>query len=177
MDERLPKRIQDKIQIDNTGTGCWMWTAGTNGCGYGLVGWGGRAGGMVYAHRLIYELLIGPIPPGLHMDHLCRVTLCVNPGHLEPVTQRENNLRGVGASAVNAKKTHCPQGHEYDLVDGVNKRTRRCHECRLAAGRARYAADPESNLAKQAERRDANRALGLTATGQPRKRKIYKTNL
>lgn len=68
---------------------------------------------MVLAHRYAYELLVGPIPEGLHIDHLCRVRLCVNPAHLEAVTCHENNRRSTSPTAVNAKKTHCPRGHEY----------------------------------------------------------------
>lgn len=70
-------------------------------------------GSQPLAHRVFYEHHVGPIPLGLTIDHLCKVTRCVNPDHLEPVTQRVNTLRGDGPSAVNARKTHCPHGHEY----------------------------------------------------------------
>ncbi len=89
---------------------CWLWTASTH-AGYGCIG--DENNKVVSAHRVAYELLVGSIPEGLHLDHLCRVPLCVNPSHLEPVTPRENLMRGVSFSADNAKKTHCVNGHEF----------------------------------------------------------------
>ena len=83
---------------------CWLWT-GVTSKGYGLMGAGGRK---YRVHRFAYELLVGPIPDGLVLDHLCRVRNCVNPAHLEPVTDLENILRGERAS-----KTHCIHGHEF----------------------------------------------------------------
>lgn len=69
---------------------CWIWRGSISG-GYGMVGWYNKVRG---AHRVAYEMLVGPIPEGLHLDHLCRVTACVNPAHLEPVTRGENVHRG-----------------------------------------------------------------------------------
>lgn len=103
---------------------CWLWTASDNGLGYGCF-WNGER--QTYAHRFAYELLVGPIPKGLHLDHLCRTPSCVNPAHLEPVTAQINLLRGVGASARHAAKTHCPQGHSYDTIDTAG--ARRCSIC------------------------------------------------
>ena len=83
---------------------CWLWTAY---CRDGRYPWMHYEGRPLAAYRVAYILFIGPIPEGLHLDHLCRVPSCVNPAHLEPVTQQENNRREFAAI------THCPQGHEY----------------------------------------------------------------
>ncbi len=72
---------------------CWVWTAATTN-GYGYLQIGGRQGRRVQAYKLAYEWLVGPVPAGLQLDHLCRNRRCVNPSHLEPVTQLENLLRG-----------------------------------------------------------------------------------
>jgi hypothetical protein len=87
--------------------GCWVWNGAPMNTGYGQ--YRNRL-----AHRLVYELLVGPIPESLTLDHLCRNRICVNPAHLEPVTFKENVLRGESLPARNARKTHCPQGHPYD---------------------------------------------------------------
>src|ERR1035437_6508103 len=73
--------------------GCWLWTAST-ACGYGQIKVGKK---VVRVHRFAYQLLVGDIPDGLQLDHLCRVLICCNPAHLEPVTNRENVLRGLTA--------------------------------------------------------------------------------
>lgn len=105
--ERLVERFWERIERTDS---CWLWRGSITGSGYGSFRLGGRAQA---AHRIAYELMIGPIPEGLTLDHLCRVRNCVNPAHLEPVTSTENILRGEGPTALNARKTHCPQGHEY----------------------------------------------------------------
>jgi hypothetical protein len=91
--------------------GCWPWLGWKDGEGYGTFWIDGR---YHRAHRFAYELLVGPIPEGLQPDHLCRNHACCNPTHLEPVTQRENILRGFSPTAINARKTHCAKGHPYD---------------------------------------------------------------
>lgn len=107
--------------------------------GYGTFYFEGR---MVTAHRWAYEHWVGPIPEGTELDHLCREVLCVLPTHLEPVTHRENLMRGKGFAARNARKTHCPQGHKYtDENTYVNPRgSRECRTCIRERGRARDAA-------------------------------------
>lgn len=94
------ERILTKRQI--TPSGCWLWTGARNDSGYGRVGIGGSRTGAV--HRVAYELLIGPVPAALDLDHLCRVRHCFNPKHLEPVTRSENLRRGVGVGGRRVKR-------------------------------------------------------------------------
>lgn len=103
----LPPRIRSKV--DASDSGCWIWMAAQDGRGYGAV-WTGRSMGKAY--RFVYESLVGPVPSGLQLDHLCRVTLCVNPAHLEPVTPAENARRGLTGAHLK-ERTHCPRGHDY----------------------------------------------------------------
>jgi len=109
---------------------CWNWKAGLDSHGYGFIKLNKVN---AKAYRVAYELVKGPIPEGKQIDHLCRNRKCVNPDHLEPVTRRENILRGEGVSAINARKTHCSRGHEYTeentyLYKG-QRRFRVCKEC------------------------------------------------
>lgn len=113
-------------------SGCWVWTGAlTTGYGTAYI----PAKGHVLLHRFAYEVLRGPIPSGLCLDHLCRVRNCWNPDHLEPVTNKENLLRGVGCSAINAAKTHCLRGHEYTTDNTAIQQHKRgprriCKTCR-----------------------------------------------
>jgi hypothetical protein len=107
---------------------CWLWTSTLTPRGYPCFWFEGK---QWRAHRVAYVLFVGPIPGDLPLDHLCRNRSCVNPSHLEPVTIRENVLRGIGLSAANARKTHCKRGHEFTtdntyMQDG----TRQCRACR-----------------------------------------------
>jgi hypothetical protein len=127
VDERLWARV-DRTEA------CWTWMGNVSNGGYGQINNGGR---LVMVHRLAYELLVGPIPLGLQLDHLCRNRRCVNPAHLEPVTQQENIRRG-NSGQKNAARTHCPDGHPYDesntyLSPGSKSRT--CRTCQQAARR------------------------------------------
>lgn len=128
----LRERLLSKATI-NWETGCWEWVASKNR-GYGRIGIGG--GKWRFAHRVAYELIEGPIPADLELDHLCRNPSCINPAHLEPVTGRINTLRSNGVSALNARKTHCPAGHEYtpdniyQRPDRPEGRARHCLACR-----------------------------------------------
>ena len=125
-DERFWGRV-NKQGVPWQGTRCWEWRGYLAEDGYGLFS---PHHHNVPAHRFAYESLIGPIPVGLQLDHLCRNRACVNPSHLEPVTARTNQLRGIGPPATNARKTHCPQGHPYDLPNtNWYKNHRRCRTC------------------------------------------------
>ncbi len=109
MKKALEERFNEKW-IPVPESGCWLWAGSVSNAGYGLILVNGK---MRRAHRVGYELYRGAIPAPLVLDHLCRVTVCVNPNHLEAVTRKENILRGVGWAGVNYRKTHCPHGHEY----------------------------------------------------------------
>jgi hypothetical protein len=107
---------------------CWLWEGSKNREGYGLLRRVNETPRVKLAHRLAYEELIGPIPDGLVIDHLCRVTNCVNPAHMEPVTDRVNIMRGEGLAVQNAAKTHCIRGHV--LPESRNRYGRRvCKPC------------------------------------------------
>ena len=112
-------------------SGCWIWMGTIISRGYGACTVKGKK---LYVHRYVYALVRGEFDQSLSIDHLCRNTRCCNPDHLEPVPIRVNILRSPrGASAVNARKTHCPKGHLYDdgntwVYDGV----RVCRACKIA---------------------------------------------
>lgn len=134
---RMPIRRRKYWKADPD-TGCWIWIGPPDSHGYGYVKMPDDY--RKPAHRHVYETLVGPVDDGLVLDHLCRNRICVNPEHLEPVTHRENVLRGVGASARNAAKTHCVHGHPYTPENTyINFRgSRECRICR-ATRAARYA--------------------------------------
>ena len=125
--------------------GCWEWV----GCihkSYGYLGVGTPVKRTIRAHRVAYTLVVGPIPEGLTLDHLCRNRSCVNPAHLEPVTHAENTLRGESFGAVNARRVLCQAGHQDWATSrmGADKIRRYCRTCENARGRRYY------NAAKRA---------------------------
>lgn len=135
----LEDRLWEKV-IRRGEEECWLWTGTTAGDGYGRISVSN--GKVTVVHRLAYQLLIGPIPEGMTLDHLCRVRHCVNPRHLEPVTNGENVLRGESLAAQNARKTKCLRGHPFteentytDIYRGRPRR--RCRACARLRDRAR----------------------------------------
>ncbi len=139
----MPAEIRFWKYVDKNGpvhptlrTRCWLWTGAKNTTSSGQYGrFRGPQSRMTPPHRYSWELAHGPTnAPAI--DHLCRVTLCVNPAHLQPVTDRDNVLRGEGPAARNAAKTHCPQGHPYDVTW---QGRRYCTVCRRAQRITRHA--------------------------------------
>lgn len=117
---------------------CWVWTGYKERDGYGVfaVHISGTKKSIPFkVYRLSYTLIKGEIPKGMQIDHLCRNRGCLNPDHLEVVTCKENVLRGNGLCAINKKKTHCPQGHEYNLTNTYYDKNggRYCNICRAVA--------------------------------------------
>ena len=125
----LADRLWSRVDRSGGDDACWPWLAfrSPGPEGYGRVRACGKNDG---AHRVSYELLVGPIPEGLHIDHLCRNKWCVNPRHLELVTPAENTRRGLVARG---RDTHCSKGHLFDEENTYvpPKRTdqRHCREC------------------------------------------------
>ncbi len=130
----------EKYVSPEPNSGCWIWTGYISKQGYGRFSPKWKMSPL-YAHRISYEIYKGKIPDGLALDHLCRVRCCVNPDHLEPVTYRENLLRGRGPGGVLFKpKTHCKAGHKFS--DGSfyisGRGTRVCRLCDSIRGKKKY---------------------------------------
>lgn len=128
-----PSALRFWSKVNERPDGCWEWTGSRNLRGYGQISVDGRT---CAAHRIAYELIVGPIPDELTIDHLCSNKWCVNPDHLEPVTGAENTRRAWEnrADAPRARQTHCYKGHPYS-GDNVytDKRGRRfCRACKRA---------------------------------------------
>lgn len=125
------KRFTNKIKI--IPNGCWEWQASKNSKGYGQFFFEGNKSGR--AHRYSYIFYKGKIPQGNTIDHLCRNRICVNPDHLEAVSNRENVLRGIGISAINSRKKECVRGHKFVgknyrlVVSKTGKKSRHCRLC------------------------------------------------
>jgi hypothetical protein len=147
--------------VEKTKT-CWYWRGSVNIDGYGQFNLIATHPGIkvVQVHRYAYQLIKGTIPPNLVLDHLCRNKRCVNPNHLEAVTSRTNTLRGIGVTAQNKKKTHCPRGHPYE---GENLYARPdggrdCRKCMRAAGK-RWR-DKKSRIEAESDKAPADKKKG-----------------
>jgi len=136
---RVYKRepIQDRLERNAVRlpfSGCWVWVGAADPLGYGRIGMQGKA---KLAHRISYQHFVGEIPVGLELDHLCRVSACINPNHLEPVTRKVNTDRGICAETHRkrfALMTHCHRGHEFTesntyIAVQKNRSFRNCKTC------------------------------------------------
>ena len=136
--------LRERIHIPETP--CWVWRGYIRHQGYGV--WGRKPSETREAHRRSYELLVGPIPPGLEVHHRCFNRSCVNPEHLELLTHGDNLTESRSVGVVNAARTHCVQGHPFDEANtyiriGPNgQRWRQCRTCRNDAVRKIDQADP-----------------------------------
>ncbi|MBM4716161.1 HNH endonuclease [Rhodococcus hoagii] len=135
------KNIQDPVErfhakVKRLESGCWEWQGEILSNGYGRICVRQRR---ELAHRWSYEHHVGPIPDGLVIDHECNNPRCVNPDHLRPMTQQENVLRSeTDLAAINARKTHCLRGHEFDSANTYMQRgTRQCRKCKCIRERDR----------------------------------------
>lgn len=133
---RQKKPTEDRFwaKVDKTDT-CWLWRGAIKDGGYGNF----LADKHTLAHRFAYTLLVGPIPAGLTLDHLCRVRRCVNPRHLEPVSNAENVRRGI-----HPRKTHCLRGHLYSEANTWRDKDghRFCRQCMAARNAKRQRRRP-----------------------------------
>jgi len=145
----LPPNMAPKIAVDERG--CWVWQNACNNKGYGQVGVGGK---VCSTHRVAYELLVGPIPAGLHIDHLCRNRACCNPAHLEPVTNKVNSERSERATKTRCVRDHALTGENLIVRLRPGGLTRR--ECRTCANTLRRVSNRRSYVeALVAERTEA----------------------
>lgn len=144
-------RLLSRLREDENG--CWVWMMALDD-GYGRMHVGSRTDasrGKVRVHRAVYEYVVGLIPAGLDLDHLCRNRACANPAHLEPVTRRENIMRGEGAAAKASRRLECVNGHPFTVENTLPASvygSRRCRTCvrsqraaQMRAYRARKAAE------------------------------------
>lgn len=128
-------QLSKQVKLSYPTGGCWEWQGYIHPSGYGSL-WSNPVKRSVKAHRFMYELLVKADIGDKVIDHLCRNTICVNPRHLEPVTDRENVLRGEGITAQQAKQTACKNGHPFNQENtytAPGKKWRDCKKCRYQA--------------------------------------------
>jgi hypothetical protein len=165
--ELLRKRLDEKTVPGPDG--CLLWAGTKNKRGYGRQ-WNHMTRTMGEAHRLSYELHVGPIPPGFFIDHLCKRPSCVNPKHLRPASPRTNAVfNSWSPTAVNRAKTHCKYGHPFDETNtavarartkiGESVEHRRCRECTRRRNAARLARCRDEINARRREKWRIERLL------------------
>jgi hypothetical protein len=141
MEWKLPDRFWRHVKVKGA---CWLWT-GPARRGYGAFY---QDKHVRTAHRVSYEALVGPVPDGLELDHICRNRACVRPKHLRAVDHRTNLLAGPSTrSAINAAKTACPKGHPYTLPQPGQRQQRVCLECQRQRSRNRARAKRQAKWA------------------------------
>lgn len=139
----LAERLWAKVDRTAGPDACWPWTGSLTKGGYGKIRAGSITEPILSAHVAAYVVTFGPVPDGREVDHVkargCVRRDCCNPSHLEAVTHRENNARADTISTVNARKTHCPANHAYDLANTYICRNgaRSCRRCRANQDRKR----------------------------------------
>jgi hypothetical protein len=164
LDDKAWQRFLKKVAKPRGEDGCWAWSAYIDPQGYGrfAVSVEGKKPKIDRAHRVAYRQLIGPIPDGLDLDHLCRNRWCCNPYHIEAVPHRVNVARG-DAGTIEKMRTHCPQGHEYTEENTFREKDgrRRCKICKTATAyravrRHRAKLSPEKRDQYKAKSREYN---------------------
>lgn len=136
LSDKDERRLWDRV---DAGGDCWTWIGPRARSGHGRFY---VHGGIQLAHRVVWEFLVGPIPDGLHIDHLCVNPPCVNPDHLEPVTLVENVRRAKGPLMRKSEQSHCIRGHLFDEANTYIDRkrgTRSCRQCHATHERNRRA--------------------------------------